>query len=298
VSSSDESNTEPTVGSGESAQPPPPAAPPVEAAPPPSADSAPPPPAASADPATPPPATPPPAAPPVQPAPPVAPPPPPPAGPAGGGPSGSGPFGSGPFGPGYPVNFAVADDTGQNRLWGIPFLGIWLRAILLIPVVIILWVLFLIVAVLVLVSWIPVLLTGRQAGFVYQLTGGAIRLSARSSLYALLVTGRYPGFGFSNADHPVTLTYDETEEQNRLWGIPILGITIRAILLIPHFIALWLLGIVVGLLALVTWIPVLLWGGQADGIVSYVGGVYRWSVRVASYQLLLTGKYPPFRLGE
>ena len=36
--------------------------------------------------------------------------------------------------------------------------------------------------------------------------------------------------------------------------------TIRAILLIPHFILLWLIAILAALMTLVTWIPVLLLG--------------------------------------
>jgi hypothetical protein len=72
------------------------------------------------------------------------------------------------------------------------------------------------------------------------------------------------------ADYPVNVHLPADLGQNRLWGIPILGTWVRAILVIP----------------------------QADSIVSYVGGYYRWAARVASYVLLLTGKYPPFRLSE
>ena len=184
----------------------------------------------------------------------------------------------------------VPRDPGQSRLWGIPFLGIWVRALLLIPgrrsssssCSSPAWIL-------VLVSWIPVLVQGRQAPFITQIVGGTMRLWARAALYATLGTGSYPWFGIGN-DHPITITYDEYEPQNRLWGIPVLGITVRAILLIPHFFVLWVLGIIAGFLVLVSWIPVLITGRQADGIVDYLAGVYRWSVRVGAYAMLLTGR--------
>jgi hypothetical protein len=195
----------------------------------------------------------------------------------------------------YPVKVDVPRDPGQNRLWGIPFIGVAIRGILLIPVMFVLFFLALIVSILLLVSWIPILFTGRQAPFIYQLVGTTIRLSIRAALYALLTTGRYPWF---NPDHPVTLTFDEYEQQNRLWGIPILGILVRVILLIPHFFVLWVLGAIVGLLVLIMWAPVLVNGRQADSIVDFVGGVYRWGARVSAYSLLLTGKYPPFRLND
>ncbi len=202
-----------------------------------------------------------------------------------------------PPGPAYPVSVIVPHDPGQNRLWGIPLIGIWIRAILVIPQAIVLFVLALGVAVLLLVSWIPILFTGRQTGYLYDVVGGYFRLWARTGLYVALMTGRYPPFG-PGGEAPISVTYDRREEQNRLWGIPVLGIWVRVILLIPHFIIIWVLGIGVGLIAWISWIPVLGNGRQSDAIVDYVSGVIRWSVRVGSYALLLTGTYPPFRLAE
>jgi hypothetical protein len=59
-----------------------------------------------------------------------------------------------------------------------------------------------------------------------------------------------------------------------------------------------LLGFIVGVLILVSWVPVLLKGRQAEPIVRWLGGYYRWAVRVSAYAFLLTGTYPPFRLAD
>ena len=146
-------------------------------------------------------------------------------------------------------------------------------------------------------SWIPILVNGRQAAFVYTITGGYLRLGTRVGGYVLLMTGRYPPFG-PGGEHTIDLTFDETEEQNRLWGIPLIGLMVRWILLIPHFIVLFFIGIVLGFISLITWIPVLVNGRTADWVVRWVGGFYRWFNRVYAYGLLLTGKYPPFRLDD
>jgi hypothetical protein len=198
-------------------------------------------------------------------------------------------------GSGYPVRVTFVPDEGQSRLWGIPLLGVMLRSILVIPHALILAVMTLVAFFVGLVAWAPILFQGRMAGWGYSVFGGILRLSLWLTAYVTLMTGRYPPFGLTG-DHPVRLDFDEAEDQNRLWGIPVLGVCVRAILVIPHAIVLALLGIAVGLMALFTWIPVLLDGRTADWVIRYIGGYYRWSTRVSAYLLLLTGRYPPFSL--
>ena len=195
----------------------------------------------------------------------------------------------------YPVILHYAPDEGQNRLWGIPLVGLVVRAILCIPQAIVLGVLGLVMYVVVLVNWIPILVNGRQAAWINTVAGGVFRMSSRVTAYILLVTGVYPPF-WIEGEHPVTFTLEPGEEQNRLWGIPFVGILVRLFLLIPHAIALAVLGFVVGILALFTWVPVLLNGRTGDWVTRWIGGFYRWSVRVYAYAFLLTAKYPPFSL--
>lgn len=197
----------------------------------------------------------------------------------------------------YPVRVGFTPDAGQGRLWGIPVLGSMIRLILVIPQAILLVILGLAVCVAMLVSWIPVLLTGRMAGWGYGLLGGYLRLSVRVSAYVLLVTGAYPPFG-PGGEHAVGITFDETEEQNRLWGLPLIGVAVRAILLIPHLIAIWLLGFLIGFLMAFTWVPVLFGGRTSDWVIEWLGGYYRWITRVCAYAMLLTGTYPPLSLRD
>ena len=197
----------------------------------------------------------------------------------------------------YPVKVTYGPDEGQNQLWGIPLVGVIVRSILCIPQFVLLAVLGLVMYVIVLVSWIPVLVSGRQATWIYQVAGGYLRLSTRLYAYILLITGRYPPF-WIEGEHTVDVILDQTEAQNQLWGIPILGILVRLVLLIPHLVVLTLLGIVVGILMLFTWVPVLLNGRTSGVMVRWVGGYYRWSLRVTAYAMLLTGRYPPFSLDD
>jgi uncharacterized protein DUF4389 len=200
-------------------------------------------------------------------------------------------------GPEYPVDVMFPRDKGQSRLWGIPFVGMLIRWFLVIPQLVVMIVLAVVMAVVLLINWLPVLVNGRQAGFAYSVIGGYLRLWTRVAGYVLLLTGRYPPFG-PGGEHPIEVTFDETDRQHRLWGIPLVGLWIRWILLVPHWIVLTVLGFVIGILILVSWVPVLLRGRQAEAIIRWVGGYYRWAVRVAAYGFLLTGTYPPFRLAD
>ncbi len=198
----------------------------------------------------------------------------------------------------YPVNVSYDRSANINRLWGIPLIGQFVRFILAIPHIIVMFLLAIMAGLQFLVSWIPVLLLGRYPGWGYRWTGGLLAYSQRVGAYVLLMTPEYPPFALEAEAYPVTVRYDEGVRINRLWGIPILGYVVRAIVLIPHFILIWLLSILAWFLMLVVWVPVLILGRQADIIYTIIGGFYRWQLRVNAYFLLMVDKYPPFSLGE
>jgi len=198
----------------------------------------------------------------------------------------------------YPVNVSYDRAARINRLWGIPALGYVVRAILLIPHFILLWLIGILAALMTLVTWIPVLLLGRFPGWGYRWIGGLMGWATRVQAYLGLMTPTYPPFSLSGEGHPVSVRFDEGVRINRLWGIPVLGVLIRAILLIPHFIVIWLLAILVAFLWLFTWLPVLVLGRQADVVYTIIGGWTRWYFRVIAYLMLMVDRYPPFSLGE
>jgi hypothetical protein len=198
----------------------------------------------------------------------------------------------------YPVNVSYDRSARFGRLWGIPLLGWWVRAILLIPHFVLLWLIGIVAAFMMLVTWIPVLLLGRFPGWGYRWIGGLLGWGLRVQAYLTLLSSTYPPFSLSGEGHPVSVRYDEGVRINRLWGIPILGLVVRGIILIPHWIVLWVLAILAFILLWFTWVPVLFLGRQADVIYTIVGGYNRWSLRVMAYFLLMVDRYPPFSLGE
>jgi hypothetical protein len=203
--------------------------------------------------------------------------------------------------PGRPPLYSMVttfdESVTMSRLWGIPLLGVAVRGLLLIPHYIVLWFYAIVVALALLVTWIPVLVNGRFPRWGYGLIGGYLRWLTRVWAYAILAAAAYPPFSTS-ARHDVDVRWDEAQPVARWAGIPLLGVLIRGLLLIPHLFVLYFLGIAVGFLNLITWFPVLVDGRYADWAYRIVGGFIRWQNRVTSYLLLMTGPYPPFGLDD
>ena len=203
----------------------------------------------------------------------------------------------------YDVQVEFIVPEVHNRFWAVPVLGIVVKLILLIPHLIILSILGQVAALLFLVTWIPVLFGGRYPSWGYELIGGTLRWNTNVNAYLYGLTDRYPPFRFGKAaegEEPYEVDVDFTvpEEHNLFWAIPVIGILVKLIILIPHMILLYVIAIVASVLGLVTWIPVLFNGHYPDWGYEIVGGYLRYYARVGAYTYGLTDQYPPFRLGR
>ncbi len=197
----------------------------------------------------------------------------------------------------YPIDVRFTPEARIGRYWGIPVIGHLVRYLLFIPHAFVLFFLGIAAWLLTLVTWIPVLFSGNYPSWGYAIVGGFLRWYMRAASWLLLLSGTYPPFtGAPADDQHVRVHIDEDRPVGRFWGIPIVGIVIRVIILIPHFIVLGLLGILVWFLVLFAWLPVLINGRQASLVYTVVGGYLRWYARVLAYASLMSGPYPPFRL--
>src|SRR5260370_33280046 len=83
--------------------------------------------------------------------------------------------------------------------------------------------------------------------------------------------------------YPIVLSTGRPVSVSRFWAIPIVGILVKAIILIPHLIVLYVLGIVLGLAHLVIWAMVLFTGQYPEWGFNLTAGVLRWWVRLLIY---------------
>jgi hypothetical protein len=73
---------------------------------------------------------------------------------------------------------------------------------------------------------------------------------------------------------------------------------VKWLLAIPHYLVLVVLWLVAIVAFVVAFFAVLITGRFPRAIFDYLVGVMRWGWRVNAYVLLMTDRYPPFRLSE
>ncbi len=212
-----------------------------------------------------------------------------------------------------PIRIEGHLDPGLSRwLWLVK----WLLAI---PHYIVLVFLWIAVAVLTVVAWIAILVTGRYPRGIFDFVVGVMRWSWRVAFYSYsaLGTDRYPPFTLGPADYPATLEVDHPEHLSR--GLALVKTWLLAI---PHYLVIavfgggiWWSGAwfggqdwddgwswtgwgggLIGVLTLIAAVVLLFTGRYPRGIFDLVMGLNRWVYRVFAYAALLRDEYPPFRL--
>jgi hypothetical protein len=73
---------------------------------------------------------------------------------------------------------------------------------------------------------------------------------------------------------------------------------VKWLLLIPHYIALWFVGLGAVFVAIFAFFAVLVTGRWPRGAFDYLEGTLRWAFRVGAYLHLMTDAYPPFSLAD
>jgi hypothetical protein len=189
------------------------------------------------------------------------------------------------------VAFNTTRPQSSSRFWAIPLIGILVKAIILIPHLIILYVLGIVLGITQLVIWVWVLFGGRYPDWAFGLNGGYIRWFVRLETFGFGLSDSYPVFSM---DAPGDLLIERPASSSRFYAIPIVGFLVKYIILIPHFIVLYALNIAVAACQLVIWIWVLFGGIYPDWAFTLVGGTITWTARVFAYFLGLTDSYPPF----
>ena len=185
----------------------------------------------------------------------------------------------------YPLELSVEYTERPNRLlWIIK----WLLAL---PHALVLMLLSLPMIVTPFLSWLAVLVLGRYPQFLWNYHAGLLRWGWRVNFYAYEVgnTDQYPPFSFGpRDDYPADLHLEYPETSSRLTAL------VRWLLVIPHWIIMYFLGMIRSILVLLALLALLFTGRYPEALFDIIMGMNRWDYRVAAYSLLLVDDYPPF----
>ena len=199
---------------------------------------------------------------------------------------------------GYPVRFEVDYPDAPSR--GLALLGVlfFLKALLLIPHIIILYLLGIVGFIVFYIGYWAVLVTCRYPQGLFAFVLGVQRWSARTDSWMYGTVDRYPPFSLSDVDYPARLEVDYPDASSR--GLALLGVLflIKIILLVPHLIVLYALGLVSFVVVYIAYWAVLITGRYPRGMFDLVVGVQRWSYRANAWFVGLTDRYPPFTLSS
>jgi Domain of unknown function (DUF4389) len=119
-----------------------------------------------------------------------------------------------------------------------------------------------------------------------------MRFSNRVGVYVALMDDRYPSTDDHQAVH-LDFGYPDVRTDLNRW-MPL----VKWFLAIPHYFVLFFLYVGAFFAVIAAWFAILFTGRYPRGIFDYLVGVGRWHNRVVSYAgILVTDRYPPFRLG-
>jgi hypothetical protein len=119
-----------------------------------------------------------------------------------------------------------------------------------------------------------------------------LRFENRVAVYLALMDDRYPSTD-EQQGVALELPYPDARQDLNRW-LPL----VKWLLAIPHYIVLAFLWLGALIAVIVAWFAILFTGRYPRGLFDYVLGVIRWTNRVVGYAfVLITDRYPPFRLG-
>lgn len=97
--------------------------------------------------------------------------------------------------------------------------------------------------------------------------------------------------------YPVRVEADYPESSSRLLAaLALLLFLPKVILLVPHILVMWFLGIAAFVVMIAGYFAVLFTGRYPRGLFEFLLGNIRWQTRINAWAYGLTDVYPPFKL--
>lgn len=95
--------------------------------------------------------------------------------------------------------------------------------------------------------------------------------------------------------YPIQVTAEAPAASNRLLAFTGI-IFVKMILLLPHLIVLYFIGIAAFFVGWIGYFAILFTGRLPEGFHRFITGYLRWNARLSGWLFSLTDTYPPFSL--
>lgn len=192
----------------------------------------------------------------------------------------------------YP-KFHVENNKKPNKFLNFPILGLIIKIILLIPVWIEAFFLAIGALIVLLLSWFVIAFTGKYWDVAYRYFLGLMRFWTKVRLYIFGITDKYPGFGL-NTNGLFKLDIPKPENPNKWLAIPLLGIIIRLILLIPYLIFTDVMQRGANVAMFLSWFVILFKGRLPESFYEFERDSIRVNYASYAYIVGFSDKYPNF----
>jgi hypothetical protein len=184
----------------------------------------------------------------------------------------------------YPMTFDVEYPGELSR--GLIFVK-WL---LVIPHLIILYALALAATVAIFIAWFAILSGRRFPRGLFDFVVNVNRWGSNVAAYVLLMRDEYPPFSWERGQYAVTYEVEYPDQLSR-WPI-----FVKWLLIFPHVVVLYFLYLAYAATLVVAWLAILFTKRYPEGLFRFGVGVLRWTNRINVYGNLLRDEYPPFSL--
>jgi len=186
-----------------------------------------------------------------------------------------------------PILVALPDRAKQRR-W-----TVLLRAILAIPLAVVVVFVGIAALVCVVVGWFAAIFMGRAPEFARDIVTIFLRMSLRLEAYLFLLTDRFPPFGAADApEYPSSVAVPPVTRLNRA------AVLFRLVLIVPATIVLRVVGLGLYVLAFFMWVVVLITGWLPKPVHEAYGAFVRYEMRLTGYLWLLVPTYPGRLFGD
>jgi hypothetical protein len=185
----------------------------------------------------------------------------------------------------YPVSFEADYVERRNRLTA------FFRLILVIPVAIVLYLYAILAAIVILIAWFAIVITGQFPKGLYDFVAGYTRFVTRVIAYAVLLCDPYPPFGGApDPSYPVRMEF-----AGPLASYSRLKTFFRILLAIPLLVLRYVMGLLLELGGVAAWVVIVVTGKMPRGLHDVMVLANSYTARSDAYMYLLTETYPPFQ---